>query len=405
MELIRYMMTNISRRPMRALFIAAAGFISSLVLVFAFALGARVTKDIRADTIAKWTGNLWISTDTEFKFDEGKTDSYKKETLAVKAYLKALPSGAVAVPWATGFCEMQAGTARTYVNIEATDFSIDKPYRDASELVAGTFPGPKDEYGILVTVSLAKKYNLKPGDSVMLFIPSVYGARNVMDFTVTGIVYASAPWYDTTISLRTEDYMSMSEREGLFPYYKVYLEDETRIAPIVSSISALAPDFKAKGYRDDAFVRFLLSLGTTDIALLGTMAMIIFLALLIGINSIILTNIFDRRDEIGTLRALGFPKGIVRNLFFFESVLSLLAGYVGGVAVVAAVAVYYNVIIVRPPLLMLQYALGMTRMRLDLNAATALIPFVILFALLTVSTYRTIGIETEKQAVTQMANR
>ena len=57
---------------MRALFIAAAGFISSLVLVFAFALGARVTKDIRSDTIAKWTGNLWINVDSEFKFDEKK---------------------------------------------------------------------------------------------------------------------------------------------------------------------------------------------------------------------------------------------------------------------------------------------------------------------------------------------
>jgi len=390
---------------MRALFIAAAGFISSLVLVFAFALGARVTKDIRSDTIAKWTGNLWISTDSEFKFDEKKTDAYAKETLAVQDYLKALPAGAVAVPWVSSYCEIQAGTKRTYVSLQATDFGNDKPYRDATELVAGTFPGPKDEYGILITDSLAKKYNLKTGDSIMLFIASVYGARNVMDFTITGIVYASAPWYDETIALRMEDFMSMSEKEGLFPFYKVYVEDEKRIAPIVASLSALAPDFKTKGYRDDDFVRFLLSLGTTDIALLGTMAMIIFLALLIGINSIILTNIFDRRDEIGTLRALGFPKGIVRNLFFFESVLSLLAGYLGGVAVVAAVTMYFNLTIVRPPLLMLQYALGMTRMRLDFNAATVLIPFVILFALLTLSTYRTIGKETEKQAVVQMANR
>lgn len=405
MELIRYMLTNIARRPMRAAFIAAAGFLSSLVLVFAFALGSRVTQDIRTDTIAKWTGNLWISTGSDFTFNESDTDDYASETLAVRNYLDALPQGAMAVPWSNTYSEMQAGSAREYLAVIATDFSLDQPYKDATELIEGSFPGDDDEYGILISQSLAKKYGLNIGDSLMLFIASVYGARNVMDFSVTGIVYASAPWYERSVTIRAEDYVSMTETEGLLPLYKVYLEDETGIAPMVEELKALAPGFTVKGYRDDDFVKFLLSLGTTDIALLGTMAMIIFLALLIGINAIMLTNIFDRREEIGTLRALGFPKNTVRNLFFFESVLTLLAGYIAGLVAVAAIAAYFDATIVRPPLLMLQYALGMTRMRLDLNPAAALIPFAILFLLLTASTYRTIGKETEKQAVAQMANR
>ena len=41
MELLRYLVGNILKRPLRALFVVVAGLLSSLVLVFSFALGAR----------------------------------------------------------------------------------------------------------------------------------------------------------------------------------------------------------------------------------------------------------------------------------------------------------------------------------------------------------------------------
>jgi ABC-type lipoprotein release transport system permease subunit len=186
---------------------------------------------------------------------------------------------------------------------------------------------------------------------------------------------------------------------------KVYVKDEAGIAGMVKDLAALAPDFKVAGYRDEQFVHFLLSLGTTDIMMFGFIAMIIFLALLIGIRSIVLTNIFDRRDEIGTLRALGFPRGTVRNLFFGEAVAELLAGYVGGLIVVSVIEAVFQARIVRPPLLMLQYMFGMTRMALTLDAFSLVTPLFLLLGLLILTTLRIVGRETEKQAVEQMANR
>ncbi len=119
----------------------------------------------------------------------------------------------------------------------------------------------------------------------------------------------------------------------------------------------------------------------------------------------VLTNIFDRRDEIGTLRALGFPRGTVRNLFFGESLAELLAGYLAGVVMVTAIGIVFQARIVRPPLLMLQYMFGMTRMALSLNAFSLVAPLFLLLGLLLLTTFRTVGKETEKQAVQQMANR
>jgi len=253
-----------------------------------------------------------------------------------------------------GVCEIQAGTTRQYLMIAATDFQKDRQFVEHTELVSGRFPGPDDEYGLMITTVLADKYRLTVGSSMTVFIPSAFGARNAMDFVVTGISRASAPWYDEEIAIRAADYITMTELGDAFPFYKAYVKDERGIPAMVKDLKALVKDFPVKGYRDDDFVRFLLSLGTTNILMFGFMAMIIFLALLIGIRSVILTNIFDRRDEIGTLRALGFRRGTVRNLFFGESLLALLVGYLLGVGVVALIDVYLTMAIVRRPLLMLK---------------------------------------------------
>ena len=47
----------------------------------------------------------------------------------------------------------------------------------------------------------------------------------------------------------------------------------------------------------------------------------------------------------------------------------------------------------------------MTRMGIDFTPATALLPFLVLFLLLFLASYRRIGAEAEKQAVAQMASR
>jgi len=405
MELLRYLASNISRRPLRAVFVVVAGFLSSLVLVFSFSLGARVTTHIREDTIAKWTGHLWVSPRHDFTFEEDRFDAYAGQAAAIRRYLAAAPNTAIAVPWVQSGCEIQAGTAREWVQLVATDLDRDQPYRAHTELAAGRFPQPSDQYPVLVTTSIADKYKLAVGDSIICFISSIYGARNAMDFTITGIIRASAPWYEQCITLQARDFAVMREWGDSMPFYKVYVRDEAGIPGMVKDLAAAAPDFDVKGYRDDQFVRFLLNLGTTDIMMFGFMAMIIFLALLIGIRSVVLTNIFDRRDEIGTLRALGFSRSTVRNLFFGEAVVELLAGYVVGAAAVSALAAVFQARIVRPPLLMLQYMFGMTRMALTLDAMSLVVPLALLVLLLVLTTFRTVGKETERQAVEQMANR
>ncbi len=405
MELLRYIANNILKRPVRAAFIVIAGILSSSVLVFAFALGSRVTTHIKTDTIAKWTGHLWVTRTDNFEFKEEDLPRYEEEARAVREYLSNHANTAILVPWYEGWCTIQAGTTRRGVGIVGVDFQKDEPFVKNTKLVSGRIPGPDDEYGVVISTMLADKYKLSTGSSITVFLATAFGARNAMDFIVTGIQRASAPWYDDQIVVRIEDLMAMMELGDAYPFYKAYVKDEQGIPAMVKELSAKAKIFPVKGYQDDDFVRFLLSLGTSNIFFFGFMAMIIFFALLIGIRSVILTNIFDRRDEIGTLRALGFPRGIVRNLFFGESLTALFIGYLLGAGAVVLIGQYFKAHIVTPPLLMLQYMFGMTRMAITLDVFTLTAPFLVLFLTLLATTLRTVAKETEKQAVTQMANR
>ena len=61
-----------------------------------------------------------------------------------REYLAAHPNTAVLVPWLVSLHEIQAGTARTHLQVTATDFERDALYRQRTELVVGDFPGPDD---------------------------------------------------------------------------------------------------------------------------------------------------------------------------------------------------------------------------------------------------------------------
>ena len=406
MELFGYLVQNLTKRPARTAFVVGAGFLASLVLVFAFALGSRVTDHIRVDTQAKWTGHLWVSAPEGFQFKEQDIESYRRQADAVREVLGRHPNTEILTPWVQSWCEMQARASRQYIMISATDFSLDRPFRAQTELAAGAFPAEADDYGCLLSTSLAARNGLQVGDTVTLFIPSVFGARNAMDFPIVGLFRASAPWYEENAVIRAQDYAELAELSGgLLPFYKAYVKQEAGIPAMTAALNAQLSDFQAKGYRDDEFVRFLLSLGLSNILFFGFLAMIVFLALLIGIRSVIMTNIYDRRDEIGTLRAIGFPRRTVQLLFLGETLIGLAGGYLVGALGVATCAVTFRFVAVRPPLLMLQYMFGMTRLALDLNALTLGAPFALLLAILIVSTWWTVRRETEKQAVAQMSGR
>jgi ABC-type lipoprotein release transport system permease subunit len=408
MEIFKYVLRNVVKRPVRAVFIIAAGVLAGLVMVFSVSLGLQVSDTIKKDTVAKLTGHIWIpsaSSDFKIEFKEEDKPRYAKEVEIIRNYLGNHPNTEALVGWYHGTYEIQAGGgARTYTLITATDFEKDARYRERTEVQEGTFPSAEQKYTCIVTTGLAKKYSLKIDDSLVLFIPSVFGARNANDFTITGIVYASAPYYEG-ITIHIDDFVEMAELTDISPYYKAYIKNENELPQMVKEVKAQLTDFPVQAYTDDAFIRFFLSLGTSNIIFFGGMALILFLALLIGINSVILQNIFDRRDEIGTLRALGFQRSTVRNIFFGETVILLLVGYILGTLLVIGIAAYFKMNLVRPPLVVLQYLFGMTRMGIMVNLSSVVLPFFFLFGILTLTTSRTIGRETEKQAVDQMANR
>ena len=92
----------------------AAGALSAVVLVFAFSLGLRVTEHIRVDTIAKWTGHLWISSrsGTSSSRKSGRTTTSERPRPSAPTWHSGASTAKEVVPWLMSYCEMQGGAKR-----------------------------------------------------------------------------------------------------------------------------------------------------------------------------------------------------------------------------------------------------------------------------------------------------
>ena len=188
MGLFAYVLQNLAKRPARTAFVAGAGFLASLVLVFSFALGTRVSRHVRVDTQAKWTGHLWVSAATDFRFKEQDIERYRSQAQAVREVLEGHPNTAILTPWVQSSCAMQAAGSRHTIMLLATDFQLDRPLREQTELAEGDFPGAADDYGCLLSTYLAERYSLEVGDSVTLFIPSVFGCPSSTSRTASACI-------------------------------------------------------------------------------------------------------------------------------------------------------------------------------------------------------------------------
>jgi putative ABC transport system permease protein len=58
--------------------------------------------------------------------------------------------------------------------------------------------------------------------------------------------------------------------------------------------------------------------------------LVLFVIILVGITNTFRMVIVERTREIGTMRALGMKRGVVRNLFLFEALLLFLGGALAG---------------------------------------------------------------------------
>jgi len=196
-----------------------------------------------------------------------------------------------------------------------------------------------DRAGCVVGSGLVAKYGFQRGDVIELkgsIFPGDWA------FNVRGIYESGSGQVDTITMFFHWDYLDeMSGRPGHCSMFTVDLEPGADLAGISKAIDARfeSSDHRTRTLTEAAFNKMFMSMmGNVPLLLAMIGGAVLFAAFMIALNTMLLHG-HERRLEVGTLKALGFPNSTIATLFIAEGM--IVCG-LGGLAGVGAAHVIFN---------------------------------------------------------------
>ena len=201
---------------------------------------------------------------------------------------------------------------------------------------------------VLVGAELARRLNVEVGDSVTLLSTTDEGALNAYDVVIKGTVSTGVPQTEL-FYLRT----TLELAQSLLATDKVsnitfLLDDDTKLAEVLNRVESAVPGIEGRTWRQ-------LSPMYDQIVGMYRGLFYVFSAFIIvitsfGVATIVLTNVMERKAEIGIMRGLGITLSKIRSVFVFEGLLLAVGGLVvGGALSVILAEVITSLRLTTPP--------------------------------------------------------
>ncbi|MBN1595981.1 ABC transporter permease [candidate division FCPU426 bacterium] len=184
--------------------------------------------------------------------------------------------------------------------------------------------------GTIIGKALADDLGLQLGDVTFLTFRNQQGMYTSVEVLITGLIVTANPQVNkasafinldeaqqlmntrkvTEIALKTDAFFKVKEYE---PKIKAALSD---VDARVYSWEKLSEDFRA--------------LMTMKRKFQNVLVLMIMIIAIVGIINTMLMSVFEKKREIGTMKALGFTDKEVQNLFLVEGALIGVAGGLAG---------------------------------------------------------------------------
>lgn len=194
----------------------------------------------------------------------------------------------------------------------------------------------KTRTGAIVGRTTAERFNWKIGDRIPLQSPiwQRQGGGDTWEFDIVGIYDAGKKGTDTSQFFFHYDYFDEGRLygQGTVGWFTVRVSDPAeadRIAAQIDREFANSPA-ETKTEPEGAFAAgFAQQIGDIGLIVTGIVSAVFFTILLVAGNTVA-QSVRERIEEIGVLKAVGFPNGLVLGLILAESCLiAALGGFVG----------------------------------------------------------------------------
>lgn len=216
--------------------------------------------------------------------------------------------------------------------------SAQKLRKRTQKLLEQVAPKPDSPPPVLLGDKLARKLQAKPGVLVSLMAQNLDGDPVNVDFRVVGILHTGNRALDSVRAVANladvQRLLGLGDRAHELA---IRLRDPQRAAPVARALAA-EPAFKGLDVKTWKQLRpDVVAMVQTNSAMTALMVAIIFAIAAIGVADAILMSVFERRRELGMLKAIGMrPASVVLMVTVETFLLGLgasLAGLLLGVGI------------------------------------------------------------------------
>ena len=360
MNLIKLALRNLSRQKRRSILLGSAIAFGILFILLIQGFTGSFVENVGENFSHLLAGHIFI---------EGVEKSESGKELFIirddQQLMEAVAASGISYQFLTKRSEFR-GTILFEGNginqsIVGADWNSESFFRERIILQEGSFENMSDPQGLIISSKIADRLNLHLGDRVTVKLQTFTGQQNAGDFTIAAIsidtglfgsmsCYANLEYVNELMNIEPGDYLTLG----------IYLPDLMDTDP---AASALLPELEERiqlfsrettgdqnpfmaileQQEEDSWegIRYrfttindILSEVKEIVRVLNIAGIVILLVLfsiiMVGITNTFRMVLFERIQEIGTMRAVGMQRGAVRNLFLLEAFFLAIGGIVAG---------------------------------------------------------------------------
>jgi ABC-type lipoprotein release transport system permease subunit len=200
------------------------------------------------------------------------------------------------------------------------------------ELVAQIAPGPLRPPPIVLGVTLAKRLGVATGSDIALSVQDKDGALTEVRFHVVGLLRTGTDAVDRSRALvELADLQHLTRIGAQVHELALRLADGADPARTLAALSAqpAISKLEVKGWR--TLRPDVLAMVQANDALMGTLLFVALIVAAIGVVNTMMMAIFERRRELGVLKAVGMRPRSLLGLVLMETGLLAVAASLAGV--------------------------------------------------------------------------
>ena len=316
MSIIKLVMKNLLRRKGRFIFTLLGITIGMASYVALLSMGDNLRSEVthQADALG---ANLIVMARVDCPFINLSvlTGDHLPESVPreIVGQIAAIDGITAAIPYLTLGASIQ-GTPLTLVGILPEEM---KAHRGWS-VESGIYFADESERSVAVGFGVAERFDLSIGE-VLTF--------RGQEFPITAILQETRSNDDISVFMPLGITQETFGLDDYVSFIAVTVYDVTNVERYVAAIMDIAN--LSVSTNEDLLSSVLLILGSLDITL-QLIASVALIAAAFGIINTMMTAIYERRREIGILRATGSKRGMIFRIFILESGLyGLFGGLLG----------------------------------------------------------------------------